>query len=207
MRNSSLPVSGMPSMLGWFWNAELNMIRKETAVVQWRYYTGNCLDGLRKTSSICTRITGVQAEVWSGGVSSPEILVCNESLVAKAWHVPWFYERRMRYVNVLGNWECVEWRYKAPKIAILQVDGCSVDKFCLPKVKDVMNSDRVSRTLAGTFEHITELLGFVEGEEIRGITEHLLASQKKKKASVCLDRCVDSIRSHWGKSQSGLFFE
>jgi len=36
----------------------------------------------------------------------------------------------------------------------------------------------VSRTLAGTFENGTELLGFIEGEEIRGITEHLLASQK-----------------------------
>lgn len=36
-----------------------------------------------------------------------------------------------------------------------------------------------SRTLAGTFEHGIEILGFIEGEGIRGITEHLLASQKE----------------------------
>jgi len=45
-----------------------------------------------------------------------------------------------------------------------------------------MTSHRVSRNLAGTFEQGSELLGFIEGDKIRGITEHLLASQKKIKS-------------------------
>jgi hypothetical protein len=44
---------------------------------------------------------------------------------------------------------------------ILQIYGCSVDKFCLPEAAGAMKSHRVSRTLEGTFENSTELLGFI----------------------------------------------
>jgi hypothetical protein len=41
----------------------------------------------------------------------------------------------------------------------------------------------MSRNLADTFEHGTERLSCIDGSEIRGVTEQLLASQKKKKKS------------------------
>lgn len=170
-------------MLNW------RLFGKKLLWPNWGNIQGIARMGWGKPPRLRTWITGVLAEVWSGGVSSPEISVCNESLVTKAWHVPWFYERRKRYVNVVGSWECVEWRYKQPKSVFLQIHGCSVDKFCLPEVEDVMKSHRVSRTLAGTFERGTGLFGFIEGEKIRGITEYLLASQKNKRVNLLGSLC------------------